>query len=133
MAYAQWVIILLKNRSQKSIKIKNVKIDWGKFHKDGKHFLSTAKLRIYQFAMRLTGDKDSEISSGTIEGKTIDPGKSYQINSCGRSDAASGTEGSFNLVDDSGHVIRNLYWDCPWGSKTNYWKITGTQCVTLIL
>lgn len=36
MAYAQWVVIILKNRSNQSIKIKNVKLGWGKFYADSK-------------------------------------------------------------------------------------------------
>ncbi len=35
-AYAQWVIINIKNSSTKAVVIKNVRLPWGKFHKDGK-------------------------------------------------------------------------------------------------
>jgi len=49
------------------------------------------------------------------------------ISSCGRSDSASGTEGSFYIcIDgkddlDPDHKVCKIYWDCPWGSKTNTW------------
>jgi len=105
MAYAQWVVIVLKNRSNQSIKIKNVKLDWGKFYVDD--------------------NKDEEIPTSEIEDRIILPSKTYQINSCGRENASSGTEGSFDLVDHSGQIIRSFYWDCPWGSKRNTWRVTN--------
>ena len=60
-----------------------------------------------------------------IEGQAIAPQNTFRINSCGRENASSGTEGSFNLIDTSnGKVIRNVYWECPWGSKTNTFRVT---------
>jgi len=35
IAYAQWVIIDIVNASSQPIKIKDVVLYWGKFHKDG--------------------------------------------------------------------------------------------------
>jgi len=70
-------------------------------------------------------DKDDEIPASDIEGKVILAGESYRVNSCGRANASSGTEGSFDLVDQNGTAIRDLYWNCPWGKKTNVWRVTG--------
>ncbi|OCH86914.1 pleurotolysin A [Obba rivulosa] len=108
MAYAQWVVIVLKNVSpQGTLVIKNLNLMWGKFHKDG--------------------DKDTEIATKDIEGTKILPGAEYTINSCGRSDASSGTEGKFDLYEEGGALVRSFYWDCPWGSKTNTWTISNAN------
>ncbi|EEB93043.1 hypothetical protein MPER_08358, partial [Moniliophthora perniciosa FA553] len=103
MAYAQWVVIVLHNVGNSPMKVKNISVSWGKFHADN--------------------DKDKEIGADAYEGKVIEPDEKLQINSCGRSDSASGTEGSFDLVDvnDGNKAIRHFYWSCPWGSKSNTW------------
>ncbi|KAK7052820.1 Aegerolysin Aa-Pri1 [Paramarasmius palmivorus] len=109
MAYAQYIIIILHNVGNGPMKVKNVSLSWGKFHADG--------------------NKDKEISKDEIEGKVIGPDEKFQINSSGRSDASSGTEGSFDLVDvnDNNKTIRHFYWDCPWGSKVNTWTVNGSN------
>uniref|UniRef100_UPI00188CE034 aegerolysin family protein n=1 Tax=Vibrio anguillarum TaxID=55601 RepID=UPI00188CE034 len=63
-----------------------------------------------------------------IDGHIIERGTSLSINACGRSDASSGTEGSFELYDGPTHV-GTYSWDCPWGSKTNTstWTPSGPQ------
>lgn len=58
----------------------------------------------------------------------IKPGGSYTVYSCGRQNASSGTEGSFDLVDgDSGQFVRSFYWDCPWGKKRNKAEVIGAN------
>ncbi|RPJ77934.1 MAG: aegerolysin [Alphaproteobacteria bacterium] len=102
MAYAQWVTMTLKPIGF-DLTVKNVKLDWGKFYaKD---------------------NKDIEIDKSGIEGMVINSGLSAIISACGRSDAASGTEGQFDLYDN-GRQIGTYYWDCPWGTKTNKSKWT---------
>jgi len=96
MAYAQWVSIKIQARGF-TAQLKNVVHKWGKFY---------------------SSSKDSEIDPGTIEGHEITNGNSYTISACGRSDSASGTEGSFDIYDSDTH-IGTYSWDCPWGSKTN--------------
>nr|MBT2979859.1 aegerolysin family protein [Vibrio anguillarum] len=64
------------------------------------------------------GSKDNEYEPSAIDGHIIERGTSFSINACGRSDASSGTEGSFELYDGPTHV-GTYSWDCPWGSKTN--------------
>lgn len=59
---------------------------------------------------------------------TIGAGHSYSIYSCGREDAASGTEGSLSLYDGETKVAE-IYWDCPWGSKHNKFSATVTDSV----
>ncbi|ESK85553.1 pleurotolysin a [Moniliophthora roreri MCA 2997] len=78
-AYAQWVVIVLRNVGNSAMKVKNVSLNWGKFHADG--------------------DKDKEIGKNQIEGKVIGPDEKLQIDSCGRLDASSRTEGPFDLID----------------------------------
>ena len=34
-AYAQWVIIILKNSGSQDIKLTNLNVSWGKLHADG--------------------------------------------------------------------------------------------------
>ncbi|MFG1424659.1 aegerolysin family protein [Roseixanthobacter glucoisosaccharinicivorans] len=96
MAYAQWAEFTIKAVNC-SVMLKNVVHQWGKFY---------------------IGSKDNEISPDKLEGKVIKPGDSYTFGACGRENASSGTEGSFDLYDGDKN-IGNYYWDCPWGSKTN--------------
>ncbi|WP_310555877.1 aegerolysin family protein [Flavobacterium sp.] len=107
MAYAQWVAITIYP-SNFEITLKNVAHSWGKFYKDG--------------------NKDNEIQPSEIEGTKIAAGNSYVIYACGRSDAAAGTEGSFDIYDGA-TVVGTYTWDCPWGSKTNSsnWSPNGPQ------
>ncbi|CAA7264053.1 unnamed protein product [Cyclocybe aegerita] len=109
MAYAQWVIIILHNTGAKPLKLKNLKPSYGKLHADG--------------------DKDKEVYPSEYEGKVLGPDDKLQINACGRSDAAEGTTGDFDLVDpnENDKVIRHFYWDCPWISKTNTWTVSGSN------
>jgi hypothetical protein len=101
MAYAQWVTMTIKPNYNATLK--NVAHSWGKFY-DG-------------------NNKDNEIQPSAIEGHVIKAGDSYIIGACGRSDASSGTEGSFDIYD--GDVkVGTLTWDCPWGSKTNSYQWT---------
>ena len=80
-----------------------------------------------------TGDKDTEVSKSTIEGKVVEPDQQLRINACGRSDAAEGTTGSFDLVDvATQQVIRHVYWDCPWGTKTNTFTVSGSNSKWMI-
>jgi len=107
-AYAQWVVIVLNNLSTETITIKNVVLSYGKFHE--------------------AGSKDNEIDKNDVQGVKIVPRGTFSIYSCGRSDSPSGTEGSFDLVDNStNQLIRNIYWDCPWGSSRNTFNITGVN------
>jgi hypothetical protein len=97
MAYAQWVVMTV-GATGTTLSIKNAQLAWGKF---------------YQY-----NDKDREVSSDDVNKIQIASGNVAVIASCGREDAASGTEGSFDLYDGEVNV-GTYYWDCPWGSKTN--------------
>lgn len=100
MAYAQWGTFTITPKGDiAKLTVKNVSLAWGKFYKDG--------------------NKDDEVATSTIENHKIDVRTSYTISSCGRSDASSGTEGSFDLYDGDTKV-GHYYWDCPWGSKQNH-------------
>ncbi|TFK88513.1 pleurotolysin A, partial [Polyporus arcularius HHB13444] len=108
-AYAQWVTINLKNSGSKPVKITNLDVSWGKLH--------------------VENDKDKEIDPSTINNTVIEPGDALKLNACGRESSPSGTTGDFDLVDTSAgdKKIRHFYWDCPWGSSTNTWTISGSN------
>ena len=102
MAYDQWVTITVVAKNC-NLSIKNATLAWGKFHQ--------------------CGNKDKEIPSSEINTIVIPAGNSATICACGRSDAASGTEGHIDIYDSETR-IGNYYWDCPWGSKpyTSTWS-----------
>ncbi|TFK78473.1 pleurotolysin A [Polyporus arcularius HHB13444] len=105
----QWVTIRLKNLGSRAVKLTNLNVSWGKLHADN--------------------DKDKEIDPSTINNSVIEAGDSLQINACGLDTSPSGTTGDFDLVDTSAgdKKIRHVYWDCPWGSSTNTWTISGSN------
>lgn len=103
MSYAQWIGSEV-HPINFQISIKNAKLAWGKFYQEG--------------------NKDKELSSDEINKITIASGSVGKIYSCGRSDSASGTEGSFDVYDGGTHV-GTFYWNCPWGSKSNTFFWTG--------
>ena len=107
-AYAQWVQISITPKGFDLV-IKNVEQLWGKFY---------------------SGTKDNEVNIGNIEGHKVLSGETYIISSCGRENASSGTEGSFDIYDSKNDKkVGNYYWSCPWGSKTNTstWKEGGYE------
>ena len=55
---------------------------------------------------------------------TVMPKADGGIASCGRSDASSGTEGSYDIYDGDSRVC-SIYWNCPWGSKTNAFTVSN--------
>ena len=68
------------------------------------------------------GNKNDEISAGAVNGTTIPAGSTENIYSCGRSDAASGTEGVIDLYEGDTKIC-TIYWSCPWGSKSNDFQV----------
>ncbi|KHT64580.1 hypothetical protein RJ45_05675 [Photobacterium gaetbulicola] len=110
MAYAQNIQIAISPENL-TLTVDDAKLEWGKFYKEN--------------------DKDSEVSIKDVNGTKIEPGEVKVISACGRSDSASGTEGSIKLYD--GNVeIGKFYWDCPWGSKTNttQWEKRSNNYIT---
>lgn len=68
-------------------------------------------------------NKDNEISSGEVDKlQSNDPGSDMSVASCGRSDSASGTEGSFDVYEGTTRIC-NIYWSCPWGAKSNIFTV----------
>lgn len=105
MAYGQWVSysILADNAE---LTIKNASTSWGKFY--------------------AYDNKDQELTPDQINGTKIPSGAGMYnvVSSCGRSDAAAGTQGQFDLYDGTTKVV-TLNWDCPWGGSTNSWSQSG--------
>jgi hypothetical protein len=105
MAYAQWVHIIIQNKmASGEITVKQAEALWGKFYK--------------------WDNKDDEITAAEVDKQVATRNNNADIAACGRSDAASGTEGSLNLYD-GGNKICYVYWNCPWGSKTNEFTISS--------
>lgn len=128
-AYAQWVSIEVVNYGPLPIQVKGVYTLWGKLYINGqpeRH--SPSVLRVLTYLAYSTGDKDAEVRPSHFENRIINPNGSLTIAACGRAHSPSGTEGGFNLVNPNGNdaIIRSIYWDCPWGSKTNTWRVTGS-------
>ncbi|KAH7326019.1 aegerolysin type hemolysin [Stachybotrys elegans] len=104
MGYAQWVHVIVQYLTKSGkISVQDSKVMWGKFYK--------------------WDNKDNEISGGDVEKETAGEGAEASIASCGRSDASSGTEGVFDLYDGSTKIC-HVYWNCPWGSKTNTFTVS---------
>ncbi|KAK1752929.1 aegerolysin family [Echria macrotheca] len=103
-AYAQWVHMSIKysDAGDGSINVQNAHLDWGKFYE--------------------WDNKDHEISPTEVDSVVIGPGETGDVAACGRSDAASGTEGHVDLYYGNTKICE-LYWDCPWGSKKNTFSV----------
>jgi len=97
-AEAQFVVVKITARGGTTFTVKNASLPHGKWHAEG--------------------DKSNELNTNQIEGMQIPTNTTKTICACGASDAAVGTEGSFDLYD--GDVkVGTYYWDCPWGKKAN--------------
>lgn len=99
MGYGQWVQVIIRNKSAKTLTIKDPSSYWGKF---------------YAYP-----EKSNEVSSASLNDNTIGAGMEWNCASCGRSDASSGTEGTFWLFDGSENVGK-IYWSCPWSGSNNF-------------
>jgi hypothetical protein len=102
MGYGQHIRVILKNQSTKNLVLKNGNLSWGKWY-DG-------------------DNKDNEVSFPTnkvVQSK----GGQTTVSSCGRSDAASGCTGSFEVFDEAGTQVCEVTWNCPWGAKQNDYQV----------
>ncbi|KAI0642052.1 aegerolysin type hemolysin [Trametes meyenii] len=103
MGYAEWVAVEIVNGA---IPIKLVKlfIEWGKLYEKG--------------------EPDSAARNERTAGlPTLGCGGNRQRGY--RSVPKHGTMGRFSLVDArNGREIRHFYWDCPYSSSGNVWRIT---------
>ena len=92
------------NRSDDSIWITGIKLDYGKLY-DG-------------------DDKDNEVKPGDVIGTEIKSKESYTIYSCGRENSPSGTEGTVTVSDkqEDGNRIADIYWDCPYTGRNKLEK-----------
>ncbi|KAK7963577.1 aegerolysin type hemolysin [Apiospora sp. TS-2023a] len=106
MAYKQWIGIKNRSRLRKGdLRIKHAKLQSGKFYE---------------------GNKDNEISASDVDKIVIAPQSQGTVYSCGRSDAAIGTEGEYTLYDWDGEhetKICRIYWSAPWGAHPNIFQI----------
>ncbi|KAF4536456.1 Asp-hemolysin [Lasiodiplodia theobromae] len=103
MSYAQWILLQIINRLQSGkLSVKNARLDWGKFYE--------------------WDDKNKDTTADAVNAVTVAPGETGLVASCGKSDAASGTEGYLDLYDGDTKIC-TVYWSVPWGSKYNTFTI----------
>lgn len=67
-------------------------------------------------------DKNKDTTADAVNAVTVAPGETGLVASCGKSDAASGTEGYLDLYDGDTKIC-TVYWSVPWGSKYNTFTI----------
>lgn len=106
MGQGDWVSITVTNKSKtRTMKISSLTLQWGKLY-DG------------------PDDRETEVSSGRYVDKEIAPKGSIEFYSCGRSDSASGSEGSFTVVDVTGGdaEICTVHWDVPFSGSNRFYK-----------
>ncbi len=103
MGYNQWVSFIISNCTNNKIIIDNANLEFGKWYRDG--------------------NKDFNLEPKDINHTVIYPGETIRINCCGRILAITGCEGSFDLVEDDGTVIRHIYFNCPSFNVTNMLSI----------
>ncbi|MFS0519393.1 aegerolysin family protein [Nostoc sp. UIC 10630] len=97
-----WVSIQIKNTfNSDNIYIKNARLEFGKFVQNE--------------------DKYMEIGASDLL-STIPAGQTGTISSASRTNSASGTEGTIDLFD-ADVKIAQLYWNCPFGSQENTFKV----------
>ncbi|KAF8644314.1 hypothetical protein AX16_008522 [Volvariella volvacea WC 439] len=117
MGYEDWVSFHIYNKGRGAVKIANVQKLYGKFYTDD--------------------NKDVELTG--LEGDLIQAGADRRINSCGRENSPTGTEGSFQLVETTtGRVVTNISWDCPYTgenmltvtNENNEWLVVKNRDAT---
>ncbi|KAK6859108.1 aegerolysin type hemolysin [Apiospora arundinis] len=97
MAYGQWVYMVISNQTKSgSLKIKKLNLSCGK---------------LYEWDNKDTGKEVKD-----VENQIIKPLGKMGIASCGRSDAAMGTEGSYEIWDGEDRVCK-VNWSCPWSGS----------------
>ncbi|KAM0671003.1 hypothetical protein ACQRIT_001389 [Beauveria bassiana] len=103
MAYAQWVSVTIVNIVNSGIiSVQDAYVLWGKFYE---------------------GDnKNNEIQPAQVNKTTVASGAQVTVAASGRSDSSSGVEGGFN-IHLGGQKICGVYFNCPWGEKTNDFQI----------
>lgn len=72
-------------------------------------------------------NKGSEIMPGDLNMKNVAPYKSYKIGACGRENAMSGCDGTFELWDKVANVpVAKIMYYSPHGSSYNQFRIDCT-------
>jgi len=107
MGYNEWVSFVICNCTNNKITIKNANLLYGKWYNEV--------------------NKDFEIELEDINRIVINPGDRFKINCCGRFITITGCEGSFDLVEEDGTVIRHIYFNCPFFNKNNMLTIISER------
>lgn len=103
---ALWVCMNIKNNlGNKTIKVQNATVTWGKFFRDS---------------------KGTEISADEINGLTVAPGAVTAVSACRRPSSFAGTEGSIDLFDKSTRIC-TIVWDLPSKSKENRLEVQNSH------
>lgn len=114
MAYAEWIAVkVVVSKSIGTVGIRNATLQWGKFY-------------------RYT-NKDDEISTEEVSSMNVQAGSPQWIASCGRENASSGTQGSFDCYDGN-TKMGTFSWDDPWKSgATNTWSFTPASADLVLI
>ena len=116
MAYSQWIYMLINNlMASGNLTMKNLNITWLAIIFYLPENTPTPPLHPHRGKCFEWSDKDHEISTNKVTEQAAAPSEYIAIASCGRSDAASGTEGSFDLYDEDTKV-------CHWPHRNNRMK-----------
>ncbi|OQE46744.1 hypothetical protein PENCOP_c001G09012 [Penicillium coprophilum] len=70
-------------------------------------------------------NKDNEILPRDMESLEIKDNEHLLIHTCGRDQELAGTTGTIDLDDIDDQYIATLYWNVPFGSKTNTFSVSG--------
>lgn len=129
MGYGDWVDLHLTDTLPGlPVQVKNSELQWYP-HQSYRVWRAVLKLD-HRGKFYADGDKDREISPQQVD-ETVVPANSSasaDVYSCGREDAASGTQGSFDLIDQNfGTTICSLQWNCPYNPGPGNWNLVEAQ------
>ncbi|WP_251861448.1 aegerolysin family protein [Clostridium sp. Marseille-Q2269] len=98
-AYKQWVKFHIKAVNEE-LTIQNATLSWGKFYNPD--------------------NQNHEISAEDVNKTKISKNEIAIIESSGRKDSPSGTEGRFDICDKNKNKLFTIYWDCPWSGSNKF-------------
>ncbi|KAB8234201.1 aegerolysin type hemolysin [Aspergillus alliaceus] len=105
-AYAQWIGFDIYNSCPDTIQVSEAYLKDGKFYR--------------------WNDKDIELSWDTVNQTRILPNtNNLTFGSCGRANAAVGTEGEISFEVD-GKTVAKVEWDCPWTPGSRNWVTSSS-------
>ncbi len=95
-------------------------LDWGKFYKSRELPPSGSPIPMparNHHKAHPPANKDDEIPIDQVAKTVIPPRGTYLLASSGRSDAAAGCEGHFDLITEDGTIVAKVNFESPWGTR----------------